>query len=202
MIYVSLLIQGTIEEGLSDPTKIESFSMPVHQFKWLIIFSIVAFHGVTSAILTELMGRTYGKYWLWYIICFTLPVIGPVSVWLYHTMLSTATMDARRRVFFERLLRGGPVSLRKLLIKERNEAQEVKLISYNNELNRSKNGTDPELENLISEGKFAEARARAWKVMEIARDSGDDPTTGKYQHYLEIIAEQESIGSGADTANF
>jgi len=187
---------------LETGTSIEFLSMPLHQFKWLIILSALALHGIIAVILTELMGRSYGKSMLWFAIAFFLPLVGPVSIWLYHITLSSSVTGARRQTFWDRVLLGGPVSLARILVKERAMAQEVTLHDYKSVQNfRSKESMDLEIEEMISSGDFGGARAQAWKIIEVARDARDDSTVAKYQEYLEIIAEEESISVGQDAGS-
>jgi hypothetical protein len=191
--------RGEAAQSLTDFTAI-----PVHQFKWLIYLSALAFHGVISVILTELMGRTYGKWWLWFTISFLLPVIGPISILMYHWILSTSVTEARQQTFWDRMLFGGPVSLRKILLKEQASAQEVKLTPYRpftNNNTKPTNGSDPEVDRLIKQGNFGEARALAWNLMEIAREAQDGPSVNKYQDYLEVIAVKQSMESGEDISS-
>jgi len=178
---------------------IEYLSMPLHQFKWLIILSALALHGVISVILGELMGRSYGKSLLWFAIAFLLPVVGPVLIWLYHITLSNSVTGARKQTFWERLLAGGPVSLVRVLLKEQARAKEVKLHDFkvSPQIHR-KNGNDTEIDELIARNDFGNARAHAWKIIEVARETRDESTVAKYQEYLEVIAEQESITVGRD----
>ena len=173
--------------------------MPVHEFSWWIIVCLLALHGVLAAIISELMGRTYGKWWLWFVIAISLPLIGPIVVLLYHWIVSTSVADARKATFWERVLWGGPVSLARALQREKARAVEVSLHNYSPPNTKSSvNHRDPEIEALLIRGKFSEARGHAWKMLEIARESGHSEQIARYQEYLEVIALRESEESGLD----
>ena len=186
-------------QALGGGPNIEYLSMPLHQFKWLIILSALALHGVISVILGELMGRSYGKSFLWFAFAFLFPIVGPVIIWIYHLTLSSFVTGARKQTFWERLLTGGPVSLVRVLLKEQARAKEVKLHDYkvSPQIHR-KNGNDAEIDELIARNDFGSARAHAWKIIEVARETRDVSTVAKYQEYLETIAEKESITVGRD----
>ncbi len=199
MLDSGITLLQDFNSAVGRDSAIEFVAIPVHQFKWMIYLSILAFHGVVAVILTELMGRTYGKPWLWFILAFGLPVVGWGTIGLYHLIMATTVTDARQQTFWERVLEGGPVSLLKILRREQAQAQEVKLVSYNvNPECGAMNGNDPELNKLLEDGKYNEARAIAWNMMEISRDANDQVNVDKYQYYLEIIAQSESMNSGVD----
>lgn len=179
---------------------IEMLSVPVHQFKWLIILSALALHGVIAVILAELMGRSYGNSMLWFAIAFFLPFVGPISIWLYHLALSNYAVDARKKTFWDRVMFGGPVSLSRILLKEQAMAQEVTLHNYKTNVHVQKvSDKDPDIDAMIEQGDFSGARAHAWQIMGVAQDAGDKDTIARYQRYLEIIAEEEALSEGVES---
>jgi len=203
MLEISLTYFQDAASGGGDRSITDYTAIPVDQFKWLIYLSALAFHGVIAVILTELMGRTYGKWWLWFTVAFFLPLIGAISILLYHSILSTSVTEARQQTFWERILFGAPVSLRRALAKEYSNAREVKLSDYkpyknNNGARSPSNGADPEIESLLEAGKYGEARAVAWNLMEISREAQDKPNINRYQEYLEVIAERQSMDTGEE----
>jgi hypothetical protein len=199
MVCFAITFLQDFSNAAGRDSSIEFSAIPIHQFKWMIYLSLLALHGVMTVIITELMGRTYGKAWLWFILAFGLPIVGPVTMYLYHQIMFTTMQDARQQTFWERLLRGSPVSLRKSLAIEQRRAQEVKLVEYNvNQKKSRSNGTDPSIERLLENGDYGEARAIAWKMMEIARETRDNNNVSRYQEYLEIIAESEAMNSGSE----
>ncbi len=188
------------EGGSLGDTRADFAIVPLHEFKWWIYLWVLAFHTVLAVILTELMGRTYGKPWLWFIIAFCLPLVGPITILLYHLILYRSVLEARRQTFWNRMLAEGPVSLLKGLVKERARAREVVLEDYRPPaVSIRENGDDPKIELLLMQSRFGEARAHAWKMLEIARELGDSEKKAIYHEYLEIIAEQEAIHSGKDS---
>lgn len=194
--YIFIL---TIIEGVDD-TRSRLAYTPVQEFKWSIYLYLLALHGIIAAIVTELMGRSYGKWWLWFIISFCLPLIGPVAILLYHHIVSSSVIEARKRSFWERMLMSAPVSLLKHFHNEQRRAQEVVLLERRQTSSIERNGRDPEIEALIIQGRFSEARTQAWKLLEIAIESHHQSQIDKYQEYLEIIAEKESISSGREVS--
>jgi hypothetical protein len=173
--------------------------VPVHEFRWWIYICLIALHTIVSVIIMELMGRTYKKYWLWLLVAFCFPVVGAIAIFIYHTIASTGMREARRRSFWERILQSGPVSLLRALQKEQSRAQEVKLHVYVQGNGKPKsNGHDAEIEALLSQGRFRDARGHAWKMIEIAREAGHGDQITKYLDYLEVIALKESAATGID----
>ena len=171
----------------------------LHEFRWWIIICLLAFHTVVSVIVMELMGRTYGKYWLWLAVVFCFPVIGLIAILLYHSIAFCGVQEARRRSFWERVLFSGPVSLIRAMQKEQARAQEVTLHAYvQGSGDHKRKEHDTEIDSLLSQGKFGEARGHAWKMMEIAREAGHAEQVTKYMDYLEVIALKESADSGVD----
>jgi len=199
MWLVDLGLQHGISTEPANDSWFNYLAMPLHQFTWMIVLSVVALHGIVSTILTELMSRTYRHWFLWFLIVFCLPVIGAVTILMVHLTLAASVMESRKQSFWERVLLDGPVSLRKLLVREQARAREVTLSPYKPVATRGmSNGTDPQIDALLRQGRYPEARAHAWKMMEIARESFDNAGTVKYQDYLELIAERESVDSGGD----
>ncbi len=197
------LVDFGLQHGFSTEPANDSWfnylAMPLHQGAWMIILSVVALHGIVSAILTELMSRTYRLWLLWFLIAFCLPVIGAVTILMVHLTLSASVTESRKQSFWERVLLDSPVSLRRLLIREQARAREVTLSPYKPVATVGmSNGADPEIDALLREGRYPEARAHAWKMMEIARESLDNAGTMRYQDYLELIAEREAVDSGGD----
>ena len=196
-------IDLTFLQGLSDgPVEDSRYDLalvPVNQFRWWIYLWFVALHTIVAVILTELMGRTYGKPLLWFALSFLLPLVGPVTIFIYHIILSTSVTEARKQTFWERVLVGAPVSLQKMFFREHRRAQEAKLSSfYEPDLRFRPDGADPEIDKLLQMGKFQDARAHAWKMLEVAKELNDRSQTRTYQQYLEIIAEQQSLNSGRE----
>jgi len=171
----------------------------IYGWRWSIALWILAFHTIISVIIAEVMGRSYGKPWLWFIVAFFIPVIGPIAILLYHALLASSSADARKQTFWEKVLFSRPVSLRKAIFREQARAGEVQLIDYGGKIkSREVTESNNEIEDLIKTGRYADARGVAWKLMEIAIDSGDKPGTARYQEYLEVIAQRESLSSGDD----
>ena len=192
------LLQGLVDSH-GDSSRHTLAFMPLGEFKWWIYLWFVALHTIIAVIVTELMGRTYGKWLLWFVVNFFLPVIGLiVSLW-YHLIVSGSVSGARRQSFWDRFLSGTPVSLFKVFLRESHSAESMTLRSYHpTDLTFRPNGTDPEIDQLLREGYYGEARAHAWKMLEIARELNDQPKMRAYQEYLEIIAEQQAINSGRE----
>ena len=172
--------------------------MPLHEFTWWIIICLLALHTIIAVIIAELMGRTYGKWWLWLIVAFCFPFVGPVAIYLYHVIVSSSIIEARKKSFWERWLFSGPVSLDRALQREQLRAQQVTLRNYNpNPVDKGRvNGQDAEIEALLRLGKFGDARAQTWKMLDIAKEAQHQEQIDKYLDYLEIIAIQESSESG------
>jgi hypothetical protein len=198
MIEVTTALFHTLADGSVDDTRFTLANVPLAQFTWWIVLCFLALHAVVAAILTELMGRSYGKPLLWFAISFCLPLVGPVSIWLYHLIVSTSVTDARRRTFWERLLSTAPANLLKAFWREQARQEEVKLrpVSQYRDVACRPNGADPEIDALLRNQKYAEARGRAWRMLDIAHELRDVPKSRIYQDYLEIIAEQEAVNSG------
>jgi len=198
MFEVTTALLHTLTNGAVDDTRFTLANVPIAQFSWWILLCFLALHGVITAILTELMGRSYGKWLLWFVIAFCLPVIGPISIWLYHLILSSSVTDARRQAFWERVLSSPPANLVRAFWREQARQEEIKLkpVSHYRDVAYRPNGTDPEIDALLRNQKYAEARGRAWRMLDIAHELRDTPKTRIYQDYLEIIAEQEALNSG------
>jgi hypothetical protein len=185
-----------------DDSRLNLALAPVHGFGWLVYVSLLALHTILAVIITELMSRTYGKWWLWLAVAFLFPIIGPIAIYLYHTIVSTSVSDARKRTFWERTLLNGPVSLSRILLKEKAKAQEVILLEPMPRTGGPECSVhDTEIDALLDQGKFTQARGLAWKMMEIAREAKHQNQIAKYQEYLEVIAERESVESGVDLYN-
>lgn len=192
------LLQGTVVQDLED-TRYTLLQIPLGQFRWLIYISALAMHMVIAVIITELMSRSYSKWWLWFTVAFCFPIVGPISILWYHYIAATAVSQARKGSFWERLLFSNPVSLYKNFMKQQAVAQEATLYkSLPVSSGRRSFKRDAEIEALIVRERFDSARAHAWKMMEIARESSDAGQIERYQEYLEIIAEKESLASGSD----
>jgi hypothetical protein len=172
--------------------------MPLHEFTWWIIICLLALHTIIAVIITELMGRTYGKWWLWLIVAFCFPFFGPVAIYLYHVIVSSSITEARKKSFWERWLFTGPVSLNRALQREQLRAQQVTLRNYNpNPVDKGRvNGQDAKIEALLRLGKFGDARAQTWKMLDIAKEAQHQEQIDKYLDYLEIIAIQEAAETG------
>ena len=174
-------------------------NIPIHEFSWWIVLWALALHTIVAVIITELMTRTYGKWYRWLFISFFIPVVGPIVILLYHLIAYESVRAARSQSFWERFLLSGPVSLRRAFLKEHARAQEVKLYAVRPKSPRSSiKIRDAVIEDALSQEKFGEARGQAWKMMEIARESKDFEILERYQDYLEIIADQESQNMGTD----
>jgi len=186
-----------IEE--SEGSRLHLALIPLREFSWWTYVSFLAFHGILAAIIAELMGRSYGKWWLWLAVALAFPIVGPIAILLYHLIASSAVTEARRKTFWERVLFTGPVSLLRAFQKEQARAREITLRPVNMSATRKRmNGADPELEQLIEQGKFNEARGLAWKMIEIARQTSLEDRIAIYMEYLEIIALKEASESGIE----
>lgn len=195
---VALTIWADIDP-VADEGRVALAYLPVREFKLWIYLCMLALHTIVAVIITELMSRTYGRWYLWLAIAFVLPLIGPIAILLYHSIIASSVTEARRRSFWERLLFSGPVSLYRILLKEQARAQEVNLSPFGAQSKRIQSSArDPKIDGLLEHGKYAEARAHAWKMMEIARESRDTGQDERYQRYLELIAEKESLNAGSD----
>jgi hypothetical protein len=181
-----------------DDSRFNLAVMPVHEFRWLIIVSLLAFHVVLSIIVTELMARTYGKGWLWFLVTFLFPFAGPVACLIYYRIASSSILEGRKKSYWSRFFFDSPVSMTKILQKEQADAREASLKLYvapnTNAIITEKK--DTVIEGLIAQGKYSEARSQTWKMMEIARERGRDDSMSKYQDYLDIIALRESSERG------
>ncbi|HDS30135.1 MAG TPA: hypothetical protein ENN67_03740 [Firmicutes bacterium] len=190
------ILQGAPTADIQNPSR-DLVMLPVHQFKWWILLYFLALHGIIAAIATELMGRTYGKWWLWFLVAFCFPLVGPVSIFLYHLIISSTVTDARKRTIWDRFFSTHPVSLYKAHLRDQARSEPPKLhnFSINPDLN-NKPDRDAIIEAHLIKEEFDLARAHAWKMMEIARDSADSDQIERYQKYLEIIAEKQVISNG------
>lgn len=194
MVHIAIIFAA-----VGDDSRYNLALVPVHEFRWWIFICLIALHTVVSVIIMELMGRSYKKYLLWLAVAFCFPVVGAIAILLYHNIASSSVREARRRSFWSRLLQSGPVNLLRALQKEQAQAQEVKLHTYvQGNGNHKNNGHDPEIESLLEQGKFRDARGHAWKMMEIAKEAGHTDQVTKYLDYLEIIAQRESAETGVD----
>ncbi len=192
------LLQGTVTQDLDD-TRYTLLRLPLGQFKWLIYISAGAMHMIIAVIISELMSRSYRKWLLWFLVAFCFPIVGPISILWYHHIAAKAVSELRKESFWERLLFSNPVSLYKNFMKQQAVAQEATLHNPRPfSSGRSSFKRDAEIEALIVHERFDSARAHAWKMMEIARESSDADQIERYQEYLEIIAEKESLTSGSD----
>jgi hypothetical protein len=193
----SISLIHLIDVGVDD-SRYDLSRMPIHEFSWWIVIYLLALHTIIAVILTELMSRTYGKWWLWLMVAFCFPLIGPIAIYLYHSIASRSILEARKKSFWERWLFYRPVSLVRALQREQMRAQEVTLRNYNpNPVNKGRiNGQDPLIEELMRLKEFGQARAQAWKMLEIAKEAQHQDQIEKYLDYLEIIAIRESSDTG------
>ena len=197
LLSVLTFFQEAAQNTAAD-SRYELATMPVHQFRWWIILCFLAFHGVIAVIVTELMTRSYGKWYIWLAIALAIPVFGPVMIYLWHLGMAGSTAGTRKSTFWERVLYTGPVSLGRILLREKELAQETELFDIMSVKTRTAETKDIALEQLLNEEKFAEARAQAWRMMEIAKDTRDNNKMAQYREYLELIAERESLASGLE----
>lgn len=195
LLSVLTFLQDTSQHVAAD-NRYEFLSMPVHQFKWWIVLCFLAFHGVISVIVTELMTRSYGKWYIWLPVAFLIPFFGPVMIYLWHLGMASSSAGTRRSTFWERMLYSGPVSLARILLREKELARETELRDVRPVVIRSVETKDIALEQLLAQERFAEARAQAWRMMDIAKDMRDNFKIAQYSEYLELIAERESLASG------
>jgi hypothetical protein len=197
MLDVALsILQGSPVQDIQHPGS-DLVMLPIQQFKWEIILFLLAMHAVITAIVTELMSRSYGKWWLWLIIAFALPVVGPISIFLYHCILSSAVGDARKQSFWDRFFLSSPVSLYKAHLRDQKRSEPPRLHDFHlNSPNGERPRRDSQIEACLIKEEYNAARAHAWKMMEIARDAADAEQIERYQHYLEIIAEKEHLSGG------
>lgn len=192
------LLQSGVEPGLDD-SRFDLAIVPLHQFKWWTYLYLLAFHTVVAVIITELMGRSYGKWWLWLAVAFLLPIIGPISIFLYHLVASSAVAKARQGSLWERILATGPVSLLRAFRKEQAIAQEPVLYRLRPGSGVIQAGSrDANIEALLTKEEYEQARGHAWKMLDIAREAGDSAQIERYQEYLEVIAEKQSLSNGMD----
>jgi hypothetical protein len=199
MFEPSLTILQGLVDSHGDGSRYHLLVMPLSEFRWWIYLWFLAFHTVLAVILTELMSRTYGKPALWFILNFFLPLIGPVVTLWYHLIISSSISGARKETFWERVLSAKPVSLFKVFIREQARAQEITLDPPKpTNLEFRADGSDPNIDGLLEQGKYSEARAHAWKMLEIAHELKDKSRIATYQEYLEIVAEQQAINTGRE----
>jgi hypothetical protein len=195
--FVAATLKGTAVGG--EGSRYDLLRLPLHEFGLWIILCFLALHAVVAAIITELMTRSYGKWWMWLVVSLGLPVVGPISILLYHLIAATGLSEARKQTFWERMLLSGPVSLYRAFRIEQARWQDVKLRAFGPRRGDTQvDREDPHMEDLIRAGKFGEARAYAWEMMEIARERLDADRSEQYQQYLEVIAERQSQGEGRD----
>lgn len=186
-------------QSSSPDSRYELANMPIGQFKGLIILCVLALHTIIAVIITELMSRTYGRWYIWLLLALALPVIGPIGIYFWHLGMASSLIKARKKTFWKRVLFDVPVSLYRILLREQARAQEVVLNDV-----RPVNNTvspvikDPELEKLLASESFAEARAHAWRMLEIATDMHDTSNIILYQEYLSVIGDKESMASGLE----
>jgi len=193
----------TILQGLTDShsegSRYNLLVTPLTEFKWWIYLWFLAFHTIMAVILTELMSRTYGKPVLWFLLNFFFPFVGPVVTLWYHLIISASVSSARKETFWERVLHSNPVSLLRVFTREQARAQEMTLDPPKpTNLEFRADGSDPDIDQLLEDGKYSEARAHAWKMLEIAHEQKDKSRIATYQEYLEIVAEQQAINSGRE----
>jgi hypothetical protein len=189
-------------EPQSEGSRFNLAVTPIMEFKWWILLCFLAFHVVIAVVITELMGRTYGKWWLWLLVNFLFPIVGPVACLLYNWIASTSLVEARKSTFWQRFLIDSPVSLSKTLEAERAHAQEIPLRLQTGRIleHMKQNERDMAIDSLISKGKYAEARAKTWQMMSIAMEMRQDKEVSKLQDYLDVIATRESSERGFDAA--
>ena len=196
LLSVLTLLQDTVHT--STDTRYDLITMPVDQFKWWIVLCFLAFHGVIAVIITELMSRSYGKWYIWLPITLGIPFFGPIMVYLWHLGMSTAASENRKNSFWERVLFDGSVNIGRFILRERQRDQDIQLLDFKQFERRVLYSKDEALENLLDQEKFGEARAQAWRMMEIAKDMRDSRKMAQYRDYLEIIAEKESLAAGIE----
>ncbi len=186
-------------QSSSPDSRFELANMPIGQFKWWIILCVLALHTIIAVIITELMTRTYGRWYIWLPLALALPVIGPIGIYFWHLGIASSLIKARKKTFWKRVLFDVPVSLYRILLREQARTQEVVLNDVRPVNKRVSPVTkDPELEKLLASESFAEARALAWRMLEIATDMHDTPNINLYQEYLSVIGDRESMASGIE----
>lgn len=199
MFETDLTLLQRMVESHGDGSRFNLAVMPLSEFKWWIYLWFIALHTVIAVILTELMGRTYGKPVMWFLLNFFLPLVGPVVTLWYHLIISSSVAEARKSTFWERVLHTGPVSLMRVFTREQARAQELTLDPPRpTDLRFKPDGSDPELDSLLQQGEYSAARAHAWKMLEIANEQKDETAARVYQEYLEVVAEQQAINSGRE----
>ena len=194
LLSIATFLQDTARTATE--TRYDLLTMPVYQFKWWIILCLLAFHGVVAVIITELMSRSYGKWYIWLPITLGIPLFGPMMVWLWHVGMTSAASENRRNTFWERVLFDGSMSLGRIVMRESQIIKGIKLHEVRPVELRHASTKDEALERLLEQEKFNEARAQAWRMMDIAKDMRDSRKMSQYSEYLELIAERESLASG------
>lgn len=180
-------------------SRYELAKMPIGQFNWLIILCVLALHTIIAVIITELMTRTYGRWYIWLPVALVLPVIGPIGIYFWHLGMASSLIKARKKTFWKRVLFDVPVSLYRVLLRDQATTHEVELNDVRPVNKKVSPVTkDPDLEKLLTSESFAEARAYAWKMLEIATDMHDTSNINLYQEYLSVIGDRESMASGME----
>jgi hypothetical protein len=170
--------------------------MPVQQWKWWIVLCLLALHGIIAVIVTELMTRSYGKWYIWLPVAMGIPLFGPLLIYIWHVGMATSIAETRKKTFWERMFYDSPININRILLREKERTEQVRLYTNGPNARRSATVKDMELEKLLEQEKFPEARAQAWRMMEIAKDMRDTGKMNQYRDYLELIAEKESLASG------
>lgn len=198
--FITFLIDLSTE---AEDNRYSFASIPLHQFKWWVYLYVLAFHTILVVIVTELMTRTYGKWYVWLILSFCLPVIGPISIILYHWIVSGSLTKSRKHSFWTRMLSGGPVNLVRIFHRQQAMSEELFIRNIPRGQPRPTNSekSNKTIEALLQQGKYNEARGHAWKMIEIARDAYDIDQIDRYQEYLEIIAEKQSLELNGDLSS-
>lgn len=186
-------------QSTSPDSRYELANMPIGQFKWLIFLCALALHTIIAVIITELMTRTYGRWYIWLPLALAFPVIGPIVIYFWHLGMASSLIKARKKTFWERVLYEVPVSLYRIILHERARAPEVELNDIKPTYQKASPVIkDPDLEKLLASESFAEARAYAWRKLEIATDMHDTSNINLYQEYLSVIGDRESMASGME----